>query len=58
MTHPLPCPDRRTVLVTLAGVAAMARTGPLRAETADMDAAIKAFTKGAPVSMGKVKIDI
>jgi sulfur-oxidizing protein SoxY len=58
MTNPLLHPDRRKVLVTLAGAAAFASISPARAETADMEAAIKAFTKGAPVTMGKVKIDI
>jgi sulfur-oxidizing protein SoxY len=58
MTNPLLQPDRRMVLVTLAGAAAFASTGPASAETADMEAAIKAFTKGAPVTAGKVKIDI
>jgi sulfur-oxidizing protein SoxY len=58
MRHPLLQPDRRMVLLTLAGVTALAGIGPSRAETADMEAAIKAFTKGVPVTMGKVKIDI
>ncbi len=50
-------PDRRTILVTLAGGAALA-TLPARAETADMEAAIKAFTDGKPAQTGRVKIDI
>ena len=58
MTNPLLHPDRRTMLVTLTGAAAFVGIGPVRAETTDMEAAIKAFTKGAPVTMGKVKIDI
>jgi sulfur-oxidizing protein SoxY len=58
MTNPLLQPDRRMVLVTLAGAAAFANIDSANAETADMEAAIKAFTKGAPVATGKVKIDI
>jgi sulfur-oxidizing protein SoxY len=58
MTNPLLHADRRKVLITLAGAAAFASKGPANAETADMEAAIKAFTKGAPVTTGKVKIDI
>ncbi len=58
MTKPPLLLDRRCVLVTLAGTAMFASVGPARAETADMEAAIKAFTKGAPVTRGKVKIDI
>ncbi|MGL4637230.1 MAG: SoxY-related AACIE arm protein [Beijerinckiaceae bacterium] len=49
---------RRTVLTALAGGAALVLSGPSVAETADMEAAIKAFTKGASVTPGKVKIDI
>jgi sulfur-oxidizing protein SoxY len=58
MTQSLLHPDRREVLVALAGATVLAGIGPSRAETADMEAAIKAFTKGAPVTTGKVKIDI
>jgi sulfur-oxidizing protein SoxY len=54
MTHQ---PDRRTVLVALAGGAAMSAS-PGIAETADMEAAIKAFTGGKPMTPGCVKIDI
>lgn len=50
-------PDRRTILVTLAG-GAMLAASPARAETADMEAAIKAFTGGKPMTPGRVKIDI
>jgi sulfur-oxidizing protein SoxY len=52
------CTDRRQVLVMLAAAAIGARAGVARAETADMEAAIKAFAKGAPITPGKVKIDI
>lgn len=54
MTHH---PDRRTVVLALAGSAALA-TFPAIAETADMEAAIKAFTSGRPTTPGRVKIDI
>jgi sulfur-oxidizing protein SoxY len=50
-------PDRRTVLVALAGGAALAAV-PAQAETADIEAAIKAFTGGRPMTPGRVKIDI
>jgi sulfur-oxidizing protein SoxY len=53
---------RRTILVTLAGslagTLALTMTSAVRSETADMEAAIKAFTKGLPTTPGKVKIDI
>jgi sulfur-oxidizing protein SoxY len=51
-------PNRRIVLMTLGGAAAAAALGPVHAEQADMEAAIKTFTKGAAVGKGKVKIDI
>jgi sulfur-oxidizing protein SoxY len=51
-------PNRRIVLMTLGAATAAAALGPARAEQADMEAAIKAFTKGATVGQGKVKIDI
>jgi sulfur-oxidizing protein SoxY len=51
-------PDRRTVLVMLAAASVCAGTGAAKAETADMEAAMKAFAKGAPITRGKVKIDI
>jgi sulfur-oxidizing protein SoxY len=54
MTHH---PDRRRVLVTLAGAATLAAL-PAAAETADMEAAIKSFTGGRPMTAGRVKIDI
>jgi sulfur-oxidizing protein SoxY len=50
-------PDRRTILVALAGGAALA-AAPALAEPADMEAAIKAFTSGKPLQPGRVKIDI
>jgi sulfur-oxidizing protein SoxY len=50
-------PDRRTILVALAGGAALAAM-PARAEAADMEAAVKAFTGGKPLRPGRVKIDI
>jgi sulfur-oxidizing protein SoxY len=49
---------RRTILVVLAGAMTMGETDSANAETADMEAAIKAFTKGQPMTPGKVKIDI
>jgi sulfur-oxidizing protein SoxY len=50
-------PDRRTVILALAGTAALA-AAPALAETADMEAAIKAFTGGKPMTTGRVRIDI
>jgi sulfur-oxidizing protein SoxY len=50
-------PDRRTILVALAGGAALAGL-PARAEPAAMEAAVKAFTAGKPMQPGRVKIDI
>jgi sulfur-oxidizing protein SoxY len=50
-------PDRRRVFLALAGGAALAAL-PAAAETADMEAAIKAFTGGKPTTAGRVKIDI
>jgi sulfur-oxidizing protein SoxY len=50
-------PDRRTVMLALAGGAALA-AAPALGETADMEAAIKAFTGGRPTTPGRVKIDI
>jgi sulfur-oxidizing protein SoxY len=50
-------PDRRTILVAIAGSAALAAI-PAHSETADMEAAIKAFTSGKPMQPGRVKIDI
>ncbi len=49
--------DRRTLLVTLAGAATLGAL-PAAGETADMEAAIKAFTGGRSVTAGRVKIDI
>jgi len=51
--------NRRTILLTAAG-GAMAALLPAasRAESADMEAAIKAFAGGAKINPGKVKIDI
>jgi sulfur-oxidizing protein SoxY len=50
--------DRRQILLTLAGAAVAINAGSAAAEPADMEAAIKAFTGGAKVTPGKVKIDI
>jgi len=52
----MPAFDRRTVL--FAGAAAVLLPAPTRAEAADMEAAIKAFAAGRPITPGKVKIDI
>jgi sulfur-oxidizing protein SoxY len=54
MTHH---PDRRTIMLALAGGVALTAL-PVAAETADMEAAIKAFTSGKTVTPGRVKIDI
>ncbi len=51
-------PDRRTAIVSLAAGAVLAMTSGIRAETADMEAAIRSFTKGGLIQTGKVKIDI
>lgn len=48
--------NRRTMLFTSAAAALL--PAPTRAETADMEAAIKAFAAGKPIGQGKVKIDI
>jgi sulfur-oxidizing protein SoxY len=51
--------DRRTILLAAAGAAAAGLLpAPSRAETADMQAAIKAFAGDRPITPGKVKIDI
>ncbi len=52
----IPSFDRRTIL--FAGAAATLLPAATRAETADMEAAIKAFAGGKPIQPGKVKIDI
>lgn len=52
----MPSFDRRTML--FAGAAAALLPAPTRAETAEMEAAIKAFAAGRPIRQGKVKIDI
>lgn len=49
---------RRTILVALAGAVTMTAVDPARAEPEDLEAAIKLFTKGQPITPGKVKIDI
>jgi sulfur-oxidizing protein SoxY len=49
--------DRRTVLVTLGGGAILCAL-PALAEPADMEAAIRAFTGGKPMTPGRVTIDI
>jgi sulfur-oxidizing protein SoxY len=54
MTHH---PDRRTIMLALMS-GAVAAALPAGAETADMEAAIKAFTSGRPMTPGRVKIDI
>jgi sulfur-oxidizing protein SoxY len=51
-------PDRRTILVALAGAAVLTTAPAANAEPADMEAAIKAFTGGKPMTSGRVKIDI
>ncbi len=55
---PIARPSRRIVLAMLSAAFASLESGSARAETADMEAAIKAFAKGAPITRGKVKIDI
>ena len=51
--------DRRTILLAAAGAgAATFLPAPTRAETADMEAAVKAFAGGKTITSGKVKIDI
>jgi len=47
--------SRRTAL---AGVAAMVLVRPAQSETADMEAAIRAFAGGAEVRTGKVTLDV
>jgi len=52
-------PDRRTILLLAAGAAAATMApGTARAEAGDMEAAVKAFAGGRPITPGKVKIDI
>jgi sulfur-oxidizing protein SoxY len=50
--------NRRTILVALGGAIAMTVIDPAHAESEDLEAAIKAFSKGKPMTPGKVKIDI
>jgi sulfur-oxidizing protein SoxY len=50
-------PDRRSILIAMAGGSALVAL-PAAAETADMEAAIKAFASGRPLQPGRVKIDI
>jgi sulfur-oxidizing protein SoxY len=50
--------DRRTVLIALGGAAVLALSPSAHAETADMEAAIKAFTGGKQIAPGRVKLDV
>jgi sulfur-oxidizing protein SoxY len=58
MINPLAQPDRRQALAVFASAVLLPVIGEARAEAAAMEAAIKTFTKGAPVTSGKVMIDI
>ncbi len=49
---------RRTILVHVAGAAALLSVRPAMAEPADMEQAIRDFTGGAVPRPGKVKIDV
>jgi sulfur-oxidizing protein SoxY len=50
--------DRRTVLIGISGAASLAVLPAARAESADTESAIKAFTGGQEPRPGKVKIEI
>jgi sulfur-oxidizing protein SoxY len=49
---------RRTLLSAGAAVGTLLMIRPARAAEADLPSAIKAFTNGAPVQRGRVKLDI
>ena len=49
---------RRTILVGCAALASLALARPARTEGNDMEAAVRAFTGGAKVSAGKVRLDV
>lgn len=49
---------RRTILLAGAGTLAALAVGPSLAEEAETEAAIRAFTGGAPVTPGKVRLDV
>ena len=50
--------DRRTVLGAAAGLLVLSAARPVRATPAEMAEAIRAFTGGASVIAGRVKLDI
>lgn len=49
---------RRSVLVAVAGIGAWVLLSPAAAATCDLAAAVSAYTGGAPIRAGKVKLDI
>jgi len=50
--------SRRTVLTGAASAALLVAAPTARATMSEMDEAIRAFTKGAPIKQGGVKVDI
>lgn len=51
-------PSRRRVLLQAGGALAALAVQPVRAEREDMTKAIREFTGGAPVTPGKVRIEV
>ena len=57
-TNVISLATRRSLLVTVAGVGAWALLRPAAAATGDLATAVSAYTGGAPIRAGKVKLDI
>ena len=56
--HKPALPRRRQILAGAAGAAAIAVLRPASAATGDLALAVAAYTKGAPLRTGKVKLDV
>ena len=57
-TNVISLATRRSLLVTVVGVGAWVLLRPAAAATGDLAAAVSAYTGGAPIRAGKVKLDI